>query len=160
MAHLGKVDARPPEEAVGPPPSVTGGEAKRAIDAAARARRGSEFERWLALLWRTLHLGAVVALGAALLGAPVSPGAAAGGVLGSGLLLLGQDLWARRLSLSELAGLVIVAKLLAVAWAAWRPEHAVPVFWGLIAVSSLSSHAPRRVRHWSPRQASGPDASR
>ena len=150
MAYTRKFDARPPETAAGRRASMTEREGLARSGSEARARRGSELERWLALMWRALHLGAVVALGAALLGAQVPLQAAAGAVLGSGLLLLGQDLWAGRVSLSELAGLVIVAKLLAVAWAAWRPEHAVLVFWGLLVASSVSSHAPKRVRHASP----------
>ena len=40
-----------------------------------QARRGSELERWWALALRTTHLAAVVALGAALLGAPLGTAA-------------------------------------------------------------------------------------
>ncbi|MBL8340640.1 MAG: hypothetical protein JNL30_04155 [Rubrivivax sp.] len=115
-------------------------------------RRGGEPERWLALVWRTAHLGAVVALGAALLGAPVPLGPAAWGVVGSGALLLAQDLRAGRVALAEMAGAVVVLKLLLSAAIAWRPEHATVVFWVLLGVSSLSSHAPKRWRHWSPRR--------
>ncbi|MBL8325821.1 MAG: hypothetical protein JNJ89_12790 [Rubrivivax sp.] len=115
-------------------------------------RRGSEPERWLALVWRTAHLGAVVTLGAALLGAPVPLGPAAWGVVGSGALLLAQDLRAGRVALVEMAGAVVVLKLLLSAAIAWRPEHATVVFWLLLALSSLSSHAPKRWRHWTLRR--------
>jgi hypothetical protein len=32
-----------------------------------------------------------------------------------------------------------------------RPDHAPALFWLLLVVSVLSSHAPRAVRHWRPR---------
>jgi len=133
---------------------------KVAVAAASAPRRGGDLERWLALVWRTAHLGAVVGLGAALLGAPLAIGTAAAIVLASGALLLGQDLWSGRLVVTELAGAVVVFKLLAAGWVSLRPEHALPVFWGLIAVSSLSSHAPKRVRHWSLRGRPDAGASR
>jgi energy-converting hydrogenase Eha subunit G len=112
--------------------------------------RGSEAERWLALAVRTVHLGGVVALGAALHGAPLARGAGGAVVLASGALLFAQDLRARRVALGELAGAVVLLKLAAVAWAAWANSHALAVFWVLLVLSSLSSHAPKRWRHWAP----------
>lgn len=112
--------------------------------------RGSEAERWLALALRTIHLAGVVALGAALLGAPLARGACGAVVLASGALLFAQDLRARRIALGELAGAVVLLKLGAVAWAAWADGHALVVFWALLGLSSLSSHAPKRWRHWAP----------
>jgi hypothetical protein len=109
--------------------------------------RGSEAERWLALALRTVHLAGVVALGAALLGAPLARGASGAVVLASGVLLFAQDLRARRIALGELAGAVVLLKLAAVAWSAWAESHALVVFWGLLVLSSLSSHAPKRWRH-------------
>jgi hypothetical protein len=114
-----------------------------------RARR-SEAERWLALGLRTVHLAGVVALGAALMGAPVARGAAGLVVVASGTVLFVQDLRAGRIGAGELAGVVVLGKLLAVAWAAWAEAHVLPVFWALLVASSLSSHAPRRWRHWAP----------
>lgn len=110
-------------------------------------RRGGGWERWLALVWRTAHLAAMVGLGAALLGAPVPAGPMALAVVISGALLLAQELWARRLALRELAGAVVVVKLLAAAFVAWEPEYGAAVFWALLVVSSLSSHAPKHWRH-------------
>jgi hypothetical protein len=115
--------------------------------------RESEVERWLSLVLRTVHVAAVVTLGAALLGAPLARGACGAAVLASGVLLLLQDLWARRIALGELAGAVVIFKLLAVAWVAWAHTHALVVFWVLVGLSSLSSHAPRRWRHWAPKWA-------
>ncbi len=113
-------------------------------------RRGSEAERWLALALRTIHLSGVVALGAALLGAPLARGASGAVVLASGALLFALDLRARRIALGELAGAVVLLKLVAVAWAAWADGHVLAVFWALLVLSSLSSHAPKRWRHWAP----------
>ena len=117
---------------------------------ASPAPRGGEAERWFSLLLRTAHLAGVVALGAALLGAPLPRGASGAAVLASGILLIALDLRARRLALGELAGVVVLVKLLAVAWVAWAPAHAMAVFWVLLVLSSLSSHAPRHWRHWAP----------
>lgn len=117
---------------------------------ATRVATRSEAERWLALALRTAHLAGVVALGAALMGAPVARDLAGLVVVGSGAVLFAQDLRAGRIDAAELAGAVVLAKLLAVAWAAWADAHALPVFWGVLVASSLSSHAPRRWRHWAP----------
>lgn len=116
------------------------------------SRRGSEAERWLALALRTVHLAGVVALGAALMGAPVARAAGGIVVVASGAWLLVQDLRAGRLAVGELAGAVVIAKLLAVAWVAWADRYTLAVFWCLLVVSSLSSHAPKRWRHWAPRR--------
>ena len=123
--------------------------------ASSRSPRRSDAERWLALALRTAHLAGVVGLGAALLGAPVARGTCGLVVLASGALLLVQDLRAGRIGAGELAGVVVFAKLLAVAWVAWADRHALPVFWGLLVASSLSSHAPRHWRHWAPGRGGG-----
>ena len=112
--------------------------------------RSGTLERACALALRTLHLMAVVGLGAAVLGAPVAAGPVALGMLVSGGLLLALDLRARRLALSELAGVVVLVKLAGSAWIAWTPGHAPWLFWTLVVLSSLSSHAPKALRHWRP----------
>ncbi|CAD5373877.1 hypothetical protein RA210_U40280 [Rubrivivax sp. A210] len=115
--------------------------------------RGPAWERALSLLLRTGHLMAVIALGAALLGAPVARGHVGPFVLASGAALLGLDLWARRLSLLDLAGVVVLLKLAASAWMAWGHAGALPLFWAVVALSSLSAHAPKALRHWRPGRA-------
>lgn len=115
-----------------------------------QAHRGGEVERWWALALRTVHLAAVVALGAALLGAPLNVAAPGVAVLASGVVLLAQDMHARRIALTEVAGAAVLVKLALVGWVAWirpAPEHALAVFWVLLVLSSLSSHAPKRWRH-------------
>jgi hypothetical protein len=118
------------------------------LDRAAGLRH---LERAATVTLRTLHLVAVVTLGAALLGAPVAREAAGAAVVGSGVALMVLDLRAGRLSLRELAGAVVLLKLAASAWIAWAASHALAVFWALVVVSSLSSHAPKALRHWRPR---------
>jgi hypothetical protein len=116
-------------------------------------RRRHDAERVFAVGVRTVHLSAVVALGAALLGAPLARDTAAALTFGSGLLLLALDLAARRIRLSELAGAVVLAKLAAVAWIGFTASgaaRAVPAFWLLLVLSSFSAHLPKGVRHWRP----------
>jgi len=108
----------------------------------------SEWRRWLGIALRSAHLVGVTLLGATLLGAPVPFGAAL--TLASGLGLLASELIDGRIALTELAGAVVLLKLALVAamWA-W-PAAGVPLFWGLLVVSAVVSHAPKGLRHWRP----------
>ncbi len=115
--------------------------------------RRLDAERLAAVGVRTVHLAAVVALGAALLGAPLPAAAAAAATVASGLLLLAMDLRAARVRLVELAGVVVLLKLAAVAWVGFSATGAalaLPVFWVLLVASSFSAHLPKGVRHWRP----------
>ncbi len=119
----------------------------------ARASRTPALERAASIALRTVHLASVVGLGAALLGAPLALASMAAAVAVSGGLLFAMELFARRLHVLDFAGLVVVAKLVLVGWlAAWpgAAVHALAVFWALVALSSVSSHAPKPVRHWRP----------
>jgi energy-converting hydrogenase Eha subunit G len=116
-------------------------------DAARRPYTGS-VERAASVLLRTLHLVAVVALGAALLGAPLARGSTGAAAVVSGLLLMALDLRAGRLSLREAAGVVVLVKLAACVWIALDARHGLALFWLLVVLSSLSSHAPKALRHW------------
>lgn len=109
-------------------------------------------ERAFSVALRTGHLVAVTWLGAGILGAPTPIGRAAAWVLATGILLAAVDLRARRISLRELAGVVVVLKLAASAWMSWQPGHAPAVFIAVVVVSSLAAHAPKWVRHWRPRR--------
>ena len=55
-----------------------------------------------------------------------------------------------RMRWDELAGVVSLLKLAAVAWMALDAERAQQLFWTVLFVSAIVSHAPRRVRHWRP----------
>jgi hypothetical protein len=119
----------------------------------ARASRTPALERAASIALRTVHLASVVGLGAALLGAPLALASMAAAVAVSGGLLFAMELFARRLHVLDFAGLVVVAKLALVGWlAAWpgAAAHALAVFWALVTLSSVSSHAPKPVRHWRP----------
>jgi hypothetical protein len=108
------------------------------------------WRRGLGLTLRAAHLAAVTWLGAALLGAPVSLGAATAIVLASGVALLAIETFDARLRWNELAGVVSLGKLAVVAWMALDAARAPALFWLVLFVSALSSHAPRRWRHWRP----------
>jgi len=117
--------------------------------------RSSSVERAASIALRTAHLACVVALGAALLGAPVPRSGAGLAVLGSGALLFATELAARRMHVLDLAGLAVLAKLIVVALLALWPgadAAAAPAFWALLVVSSVSSHAPKGLRHWRARR--------
>jgi hypothetical protein len=74
--------------------------------------------------------------------------AAGAAVLLSGALLLALELADRRVRLDELAGGFVLVKLALVGLMAWQPGWALPLFWGVLLASSISSHAPRDLRHW------------
>lgn len=118
-------------------------------DPRARSPKPAEWRRWVGILLRTGHLAGVVWLGAALLGAPVGTG---GGwlTLLSGLGLFASELLDRRVALSELAGLVVLAKLAVVAAMLRWPAASPGLFWALLVVSGISAHAPKPLRHWRP----------
>lgn len=114
-----------------------------------RPPKPAEWRRWVGIVLRTGHLAGVVWLGAALLGAPVGAG---GGwlTLLSGLGLFASELVDRRISPTELAGAVVLAKLVAVATMLAWPTTAPGLFWTLLVVSAISAHAPKPLRHWRP----------
>lgn len=110
-------------------------------------------ERAASIVLRTLHLCCVVVLGASLLGAPVALRPAAAAAFASGVLLFAMELFARRMHAFDLAGLSVLFKLaMVLAMAVWSgaAAHQFWVFWVLVVVSSVSSHAPKPVRHWWP----------
>jgi hypothetical protein len=108
------------------------------------------WRRWLGITLRAAHIATVTLLGAAVLGAPLALPHAAASVLASGVALLAIDTLDARLRWNELAGAVSVAKLALVGWMAIDPARAALLFWVVLIVSAISSHAPRRWRHWKP----------
>jgi len=102
--------------------------------------------RWLNLSLRAIHLAGLVLLGAALLG----KGGVAGGawlVMLSGLAMFAGDLWANPAHVREVAGCGVLLKLALVAFMAVEPALALPIFWVILALSTLLSHAPGALRH-------------
>ena len=102
--------------------------------------------RWLNLGLRTVHLAGIVLLGAALLGAGKA-GTAAWLTLISGLAMFAGDAWANPAHLREVAGFGVLAKLALVALMVAHPASALPVFWAILVISTLLSHAPGAIRH-------------
>lgn len=119
----------------------------------ADATTPAAWRRWLSIVLRAAHLAGVIVLGAVLLGAPLPLLPAGAAVLCSGVALLALEIADARLRCNELAGLVALAKLAVVAWMALDPAHAASLFWGVLIVSAVSSHAPRHWRHWRPGRA-------
>jgi hypothetical protein len=113
----------------------------------------SDAGRWLSIALRSLHLAGAAWLAAALLGAPVSARCGAALMLASGLLLFGADLVARRIAAHELAGAWVLIKLVLVSWMALDPARAPWIFFVVLLLSSVASHAPRALRHWAPGRA-------
>ena len=103
-------------------------------------------KRWLNLGLRTLHIAGIVLLGAALLnGTDASLGAII--TFASGLGMFASDTWANPLQLREVAGFGVLVKLGMVAWMALQPTLAVNIFWLILVISTLLSHAPGALRH-------------
>lgn len=103
-------------------------------------------KRWVNLALRALHLVGLVLLGSALLGAgSVSSGAAL--TLASGGAMFAIDTWANPTHLRETAGFGILLKLALVGLMALQPAWALAIFWLVLAVSTLLSHAPGNFRH-------------
>ncbi|MFI4932976.1 MAG: hypothetical protein ACHP83_22240 [Burkholderiales bacterium] len=119
----------------------------------ANADKPAAWRRWLSIALRAAHLAGVIGLGAVLLGAPLPLLQAGAAVLCSGVALLALEIADARLRWNELAGLVSLAKLAAIAWMALDPALAAGLFWGVLFVSAVSSHAPRHWRHWRPGRA-------
>ncbi len=102
--------------------------------------------RWLNLSLRTVHLAAIVLLGAALLGGgDISTGAWL--TLLSGLGMFAGDAWSNPGHVREIAGCGVVLKLLLVALMVFLPALALPLFWAILVLSALLSHAPGALRH-------------
>ncbi len=102
--------------------------------------------RWLNLSLRAVHLSGIVLLGAALLGA----GELAVGAwltLLSGLGMFAGDAWANPAHLREIAGCGVLLKLALVALMVVAPATALPMFWAILALSTLLAHAPGALRH-------------
>jgi hypothetical protein len=105
------------------------------------------FLRWLGVVLRGLHLITVVALGAAVLGAPMDVHAQSLGVLASGSAMMALDLWVKPHLLKEWSGAALIIKLGVVAWMAADAALRQPLFWALVLWSAVFAHAPASFRH-------------
>lgn len=103
-------------------------------------------KRWLNVILRTAHVFAIVLFGAALLGnGDTLWGAALTFATGAGMFAI--DTWANPRQLREAAGFGIVLKLGLIGLAALQPAWALPLFWLVLVLSTVLSHAPGAFRH-------------
>ncbi len=108
----------------------------------------SPARRWVLVALRTLHLVAALVLGAAVLSAPLTASASAAGVvLATGLAMFALDLISRPSHLREVAGLAVIVKLALTGWMVVQPALAMWIFWAIVVVSGVISHAPKGFRH-------------
>jgi hypothetical protein len=102
--------------------------------------------RWLGIVLRSLHLVGVVLTAIAIFGSGSHQlSAAVTFVTGVGLYAI--ELWRSRQHWRELAGAFVLLKLLLVLAMILMPAQAAGLFWLLLISSSLTSHAPKSIRH-------------
>lgn len=96
-----------------------------------------------------LHLMGMVGVGAGLLTAVPPPGEDAFVVVlvASGVAMMALDSWSNPLYLKQAAGVAIALKLGLLLWYLLDPGRRIGLFWLILAVSSLTAHAPARLRH-------------
>ena len=103
-------------------------------------------KRWVNLALRAIHLVGLVLLGAGLLGAgEISTGATI--TFASGFAMFAIDTWANPAHLREVAGFGVLVKLLLVGLMAQQPAWGLTIFWIVLGLSTLLSHAPGNFRH-------------
>ncbi|MGB4066164.1 MAG: hypothetical protein WBK19_20240 [Azonexus sp.] len=103
-------------------------------------------KRWLNVTLRTAHLAGIVLFGAALLGTgSVFPGALLTFVSGAGMFAI--DSWANPRQLGEVAGFGIILKLGLIGLAVLQPAWALALFWLVLVLSTILSHASGDFRH-------------
>lgn len=103
-------------------------------------------KRWLNVALRSLHLIGLVLLGTGLLGAgDIHPGATI--TLVSGLGMFAIDTWSNPGQLREIAGFGVLVKLVLVGLMLLQPAWAPAIFWFILILSTLLSHAPGAFRH-------------
>jgi hypothetical protein len=113
-------------------------------------RRTFPLQRWINVALRGGHLVAMILLGAALLGAPVSETSAVLGVAVTGFAMLALDTWSKPGHLQEVSGIAVLVKLVFVCWMALDASSRQVLFWIVVAGSTVFAHAPARFRHARP----------
>lgn len=117
--------------------------------AGASSPKPAEWRRWLGIALRSAHIASITLLGAALLGAGGIAEHGALLTLLTGAALFASELADRRVRIDELAGALVVGKLVMLGWAVFlAPAYRGPVFWLLLFVSAVVAHAPKPLRHW------------
>ena len=103
--------------------------------------------RWLGVLLRGLHLAAVIALGAAGMGAPLDGGRSALATLVTGAAMMALDLFGDPRHWRQASGVSMYVKLALVAWMAVDAGHRMTLFWVVVIGSAVFAHAPASFRH-------------
>jgi len=105
--------------------------------------------RWLTVVMRSAHIAAVMLLGAALHGAPLSIPVPILAALtaGSGAVMFGLDLYSRRDHWREIAGIGVMIKILLIGSLSFSHGLELIVFWTVLLWSAVLSHAPATFRH-------------
>lgn len=105
--------------------------------------------RWLVSVLRAMHLAGMVGVGAGLLGAAPAMGVDAflALLVISGVAMVSLDFWSNPGYPRQVAGAAMLAKLGLLVWYALDVGHRIWLFWLILAVSSLTAHAPARLRH-------------
>jgi hypothetical protein len=106
-------------------------------------------QRWLKITLRTLHLVGVGGLGGGFLYqvAPEQWLPYWWLAVATGVCLVLIELWSNAIWLLQWAGVAIVVKLLLLASLHLFPQAAIPIFFSVIIISGIISHAPAWIRH-------------
>ena len=108
-------------------------------------------KRWINIALRTLHVIGVILLGSALFRGSTTT-LAITLTLVPGLAMFSLDVWSKPSHLGEVAGLGVLGKLALVFSIKLFPHWSVEIFWLVLIVSMVLSHAPGSFRHWRPFQ--------
>lgn len=104
-------------------------------------------KRWLNVSLRAVHVVGLILLGAGLLSQASEMGLAITLTVSSGLAMFLIDTWANPGQLREVAGFGVLVKLALIGLMAAQPAIALTIFWLLVLLSTLLSHAPASFRH-------------
>ena len=103
--------------------------------------------RWFSVVLRGFHLAAVIGLGAAILGAPLSLHLQSIYVFLTGIVMFAFDLWKKPYMMMEWSGVALVIKLVVITLMAFSAELRLPLFWCVVIWSVIFAHAPASFRH-------------
>ena len=109
-------------------------------------------KRWISILLRSLHLVGIAGLaGAYLFNQPQSvwyPYLVVG--VGSGVLMVAKELYVDSIWLYQLRGQLVLLKLLLLAFGVyWLGQPQAWIYFLVILISGIISHAPGKVRYYS-----------
>jgi hypothetical protein len=114
-------------------------------------RRHLPFARWWNIAARTVHLAATgTLLGAHMFG--VDPGALhplLWTAIATGGVMIAVEVYPSAHWAHQVCALFVYAKLLILCLIPWLWEYRAPLLLAVVALASVGSHAPRRIRHYS-----------